>query len=155
MDRILSKDFWAGVLFVCAGLLALALGAELRIGTARSMGPGYVPRLLAYALIGLGALISLRAIIAKAERIETAGLRPFLLVILAVGAFTVLFIQTPFFPWNGLAPAAVALVLVAALARAEWRTMQTLITGLVLLALCIGIFKLGLGMTFPILRGVW
>ena len=155
MERFQSKEFWAGVLFVCAGLLVLILGADLRQGSARSMGPGYVPRMLAWTLIGLGAVIALRGFSARAERIETAHLRPFLLIALAVGAFTTLFIETPLFPWNGLAPASVALVVVAALARGDWRIGETLISALVLLTLCTGIFKVGLGMTFPIMRGIW
>lgn len=149
MYRLLTKDFLAGLLFVAFGTAFLWLGADLRLGSPRSMGPGFVPRLLAIALIALGGFISLRALVAGAERLEVAHPRPLLLIVLA----TALFAFT--FEYLGLVPAALGLIVLAAWARADWRRIETIVTVIVLLAMCIAIFKLGLGMTFPVLRGVW
>lgn len=149
MERLLSKDVLAGLMFIGFGVLFLALGADLRLGTPRSMGPGFVPRLLSFAMIGLGAVIAVRAVIARSERTDPVRLRALIMVLLGVGAFVVAFERL------GLAPAALALILLASMARPDWRRLETATTILVLVAACIAIFKIGLGMTFPVLAGVW
>ena len=149
MTRLLTKDFLAGLLFVAFGAAFLWLGSELRLGTPRSMGPGFVPRLLSLALIGLGGFLSLRAIVARSDLAEFHNPRALLLIIASVAFFTFAFERF------GLMPAAAGLVVLAAWARPDWRRIETIVTMLVLLAATIGIFKVGLGMTFPVLRGVW
>ena len=47
----------AGVVFVALGISALALGADLTVGTAADMGEGYVPRAMAVALLAFGTLL--------------------------------------------------------------------------------------------------
>ncbi|MDF3074766.1 MAG: Tripartite tricarboxylate transporter TctB family [Alphaproteobacteria bacterium] len=149
MIRLLTKDFLAGLLFIAFGAAFLWLGSDLRLGTPRSMGPGFVPRMLSMALIALGGFISLRSLFARIELIEFASLRPLLLVTAATAFFTFAFERF------GLIPAAIGLIAFAAWARPDWRRLETLATMLVLLAITIAIFKEGLGMTFPVLRGVW
>ncbi len=51
------KDVLAGLLFVGVALLGLWLSRDYPIGTALRMGTGYVPRLLCWILLGLGAVI--------------------------------------------------------------------------------------------------
>jgi putative tricarboxylic transport membrane protein len=149
VQRLASKDLWSGIMFAGFGLLALALAGELRVGSAARMGPGYVPRLLAWSLIVLGAAIALRAVLRRSEAIAGFQWRPILLVSLGLVAFALLLEST------GLLPALLALVLLASLARRGAGAVETAATAVVLAILCVGIFKLGLGMTFNVLRGVW
>jgi uncharacterized membrane protein YqjE len=149
MTRLLTKDFLAGLLFIAFGTAFLWLGSDLRLGTPRSMGPGFVPRMLSIALILLGSFISLRALAMRSESIDFASVRPLLLVTASVAFFTFAFER------YGLVPASIGLVALAFWARPDWRRLETVATMLVLAAICIAIFKLGLGMTFPVLRGVW
>jgi hypothetical protein len=149
MNRLLTKDFLAGLLFVAFGAAFLWLGADLRLGTPRSMGAGFVPRMLSIALMALGGFISLRAIVMRSELVELHNPRPLLLIIAAAAFFTFAFERF------GLVPATLGLILLAALARPDWRRVEALATAAVLLTMCIAIFKLGLGMTFPVIRGVW
>src|SRR3954471_21744194 len=51
------RDVLAGLLFVGVALLGLWLSRDYPVGTALRMGTGYVPRLLCWALLGLGCLI--------------------------------------------------------------------------------------------------
>ena len=44
------KDFWAGVLFVALGVVAIFVGSRYTLGTAARMGPGYFPRILGILL---------------------------------------------------------------------------------------------------------
>ena len=70
MDRFLTKDFLSGLMFIAFGLLALYYGQKLAIGTSVRMGPGYVPHMLALIMMGLGAIISVTALITGSEPVE-------------------------------------------------------------------------------------
>ena len=140
---------WSGLMFTGFGALALILGSKLAVGTAIRMGPGYVPRMLSYILIGLGIVIVVRAVIAPGETIERLRWRPITLITIGVVVFALLFESA------GLAPALVALVFLSALGGQEFKLVETILACVVLIALCIVIFKLGLQMNISIIRGVW
>lgn len=149
MDRLFSKDFWSGLMFASFGVLALVMGSNLALGTTTRMGPGYVPRMLSYILIGIGLFILVRAIIAPGESIERLRFKPITMITLGVLAFAFLFESA------GMAPALVALVFLAALGGQEFKLVETILACVVLIMLCIVIFKLGLSMNISIVRGVW
>ena len=80
MNRFLSKDFLSGLMFFGFGLLALYFGQKLAPGTAVRMGPGWVPRMLSYILLGLGCLICLMALVSGSEPTEKPKWKPITLV---------------------------------------------------------------------------
>jgi hypothetical protein len=149
VDRFFSKDLWSGLMFAGFGVLALVMGSNLALGTAVRMGPGYVPRMLSYILIGLGIAIIVRAVMAPGDTIERLRWKPTTMITIGVLVFAMLFERA------GLAPALVALIFLAALGGQEFKLVETIIACMVLIALCIVIFKLGLGMNINIIRGVW
>ena len=57
----LRADHVAGAAFVGFGLLVLLLSGELPVGRLAMPGAGFMPRLIAWLLVGLGALLFLRA----------------------------------------------------------------------------------------------
>lgn len=57
----LRSDHVAGAAFVGFGFLILALSGELPIGRLAMPGAGFMPNLLAWLLIALGALLAVRA----------------------------------------------------------------------------------------------
>lgn len=149
MDRLFSKDLWAGLMFAGFGVLALFMGSSLAVGTPIRMGPGYVPRMLSYILIGLGIVIAVRAILSPGETIERLRWKPTTMITIGVIVFALLFERA------GLAPAVVALIFLAALGGQEFKLVETILASITLIILCIGIFKLGLDMNISIIRGVW
>src|SRR5262249_59907775 len=50
-------DMLAGLLFIAVAVLGLWISRDYPIGTALRMGTGYVPRLLCWLLLGLGAVV--------------------------------------------------------------------------------------------------
>ena len=50
------QDFLAGLLFVAFGAAALWFGKAYAFGAATRMGPGYLPNVLGWMLVGIGAL---------------------------------------------------------------------------------------------------
>lgn len=70
MIRFLSKDLLSGLMFIAFGMVALYFGQRLALGTPVRMGPGYVPRMLAFILLTLGSVIVLATLYRTADRLE-------------------------------------------------------------------------------------
>ena len=143
------KNVLAGLLFMGAAVFALWVSRDYPVGTALRMGTGYVPRLLAWILLLLGLVIllqDLRARTAQAPRDLEAlsSLRPLLFVTLSLIVFGLTIERL------GLFLSTVLLAGIGSLAGQGKRPLETLIAGLVMAAISVGIFILGLGLTIPI-----
>jgi hypothetical protein len=149
LNRFLSKDFLSGVMFIAFGLVALYFGQHLAVGTSVRMGPGYVPRMLSYILLGLGGLICIMALFTVGEITEKPKWKPITLVTIGIVAFALLLERT------GLLPALVALVLISSLGGDEFKLWEVIGNIVVLAILCIIVFKVGLGMNISVIEGVW
>lgn len=149
MNRFLSKDFLAGLMFIAFGLAALYFGRKLAMGTAVRMGPGYVPSMLAYIMMGLGFLITIVALVTASEPAEAPKWKPITLVTIGIVVFALLFERA------GLFPALVALILISSAGGEEFKLTEVLGNMAVLTAICIIVFKVGLSMNISIIRGVW
>lgn len=150
MTRLASpKDFWAGLIYLAIGGAALWFGADYRMGTAGRMGPGYFPKVLAWLLIGIGAISILRAFVSKGSPITQIAWKPLVIILVACVLFGFLL------PRMGLGVALLALSLVSASASREFRFDPIASAGLIaLIALCGLVFVKGLGVPMPLL-GRW
>ncbi|TXL69820.1 tripartite tricarboxylate transporter TctB family protein [Vineibacter terrae] len=180
MNRFLSKDFLAGLMFIGFGVLIYVAAftdlsstfgqSKLALGTAVRMGPGYVPRMLSFVMMALGAIIAITAIVAGSEPIDGGKWKPIVMITLGILAFGVLLdpgnvpaIVSWFVsglprwenPVSGLLPALVALIFLAAMGGDEFTWRETAIMCAVLTVICYLIFKWGLSMNIPMLQGVW
>jgi len=150
LSRLLSKDFLSGVMFIVFGLAALWFGRNLQMGTTVRMGPGYVPHMLAYIMMGLGAIIVVMALLTSTgERTEAPKWKPITMVTIGIVCFALLFERA------GLLPALVALILITSLGGEEFKLTEVIANMVVLAIMCIVVFKLGLQMNISIIRGVW
>ena len=149
MNRFLSKDFLAGVMFITFGLIALYFGRNLAVGTTVRMGPGYVPQMLSYIMLVLGLVIAVLAMINGGEPAEAPKWRPITMVTIGIVVFALLFETT------GMFPALVALVLIASLGGDEFKLWEVAVNIVVLTILCVIVFKVGLQMNIAVLNGVW
>src|SRR5438552_14866437 len=84
------QDFWAGLLFLAVGCLALWFGRNYAFGTATKMGPGYMPTVLSWGLVLIGAFLSLRALALVGPSIEGSLIRPQIFILLAIVVFGLL-----------------------------------------------------------------
>ena len=149
MSRLLSKDFLSGVMFIAFGLVALWFGRHLQMGTTVRMGPGYVPHMLAYIMMALGGIIVVVALVTPGETTEAPKWKPITMVTIGIVCFALLFESA------GLIPALIVLILIASLGGDEFKITEVLFNMVVLTALCIAVFKLGLSMNISVIRGVW
>ena len=149
MNRLLTKDFLSGLMFIAFGLGALYMGQHLAVGTPVRMGPGYVPRMLSMIMLALGVLICIVAIVSGSEPVEAPKWKPITLVTIGIVCFALLLERA------GLFPALVVLILISSLAGEEFKLLEVIGNIVVLSILCVIVFKLGLGMNISILQGVW
>ena len=65
-----DKDIWAGAFFMGLAALGLWIGADYAFGTPARMGAGFLPKVLCWALLGLGAIITLIGVVRRGEAME-------------------------------------------------------------------------------------
>lgn len=138
------KDFWAGLLFIGLGIAALAVGSNYNLGTAARMGPGYFPRILGLLLLLLGAIVTARGFRGHGDRVPPWKWRPTLVVLGSVVLFGLIVAKF------GLAISTVVLILLASMASHEFRPKEAVIAGVLLAALAVGVFIVGLKLQLPI-----
>jgi hypothetical protein len=130
--------------FLCAiGALGLYLTADLRLGTAMRMGPGYVPMLMAWVCVGFGAVLIGRNLARPSQRPGRWSLRPLLAVLLAVAAFMTV-------QMTGLVAVVMVVTLIACAGDRETRWGQSLCLAIALSVFCALVFVKGLGLPFPL-----
>jgi putative tricarboxylic transport membrane protein len=141
------KNVLAGLMFIAIAALGLWLSRDYPIGTALRMSTGYVPRLLCWILMGLGAAIliqGLREKDAPPERVTLGQLLPVGVVTASLIAFALAIEQL------GFVLSVLLLVGVGAGAARDIKAWEALAAAIVLIMLCWAIFILGLGLTIPV-----
>jgi integral membrane sensor domain MASE1 len=141
------RDFHAGALFIAIGVATIILSSRYTLGTAARMGPGYFPRILGILLIVLGALLAFRATRVPGAGIPAFRWRPTLIVLGSVVLFGA--IVRPV----GVALSTVILIVTASAASHEFRPREALVAGVLLAALAVGVFVVGLQLQLPIWPG--
>jgi vacuolar-type H+-ATPase subunit I/STV1 len=141
------KDFYAGLLFVAFGVFAVIIARNYPLGTAARMGPGYFPRLLGILLIVLGTALSLTALRGRGPPLPGWKWRPVSIVLLSVVAFGLVLTHA------GLVLSTIGLIVLASTASREFRLRESVISGILLAALSVGVFVIGLKLQLPIWPG--
>jgi hypothetical protein len=141
------KDFYAGLLFVAFGVFAIIVARNYPLGTAARMGPGYFPRLLGILLIVLGGALSLTALRGRGPPLPGWKWRPVSVVLLSVVAFGLVLTHA------GLVLSTIGLIAVASTASREFRFKESLLSGVLLAAMSVGVFVIGLKLQLPIWPG--
>ena len=143
------KDVLAGLMFMTVAVLGLVISHNYPIGTALRMGTGYVPRLLCWVLLVLGAVILLQGMRdARAQTIFDGRSLPAWRPVIFVAASLAIFALT--LERLGLVIAILLLTGVGAVAARSLKPLETAIAAVVLIVLSWAIFIVGLGLTIPV-----
>ena len=149
--RILKrKNVLAGLMFIFVAAFGLWLSRNYPVGTALRMSTGYVPRLLCWLLMGLGAIVAGAGL--DGDRCgdgpsEGGALRrlwPVIVVTAALIAFGLTLERI------GLFLAIVLMVAIASLATRDLKPWEALAAAAGLILLSWAIFILGLGLPIPL-----
>ena len=150
-----QKDFFAGLMFMVAGI-AFAWGAtNYTIGEGARMGPGYFPLMLGILLAVVGLAVVFEALVVETEDGEPIGKfawKPLFFIIAANVVFGIMIGGIPKLgiPAMGLIVGIYALTFVASLAGDEFKAKEVVIlaTALAILSYCA--FILLLNLQFPV-----
>jgi putative tricarboxylic transport membrane protein len=144
-----STNALAGLMFMAVAVTGLWLSRDYPIGTALRMGTGYLPRLLCWGLLGLGAIIFTQGFLEARQMHSTAPhdtlfWRPLVFVTLSLVAFGLALERL------GLVVSVLLLLGIGAFAGRGLRFVETAVAALVLIVLSWAIFILGLGLAIPV-----
>ena len=143
-SRIDLQDLLFGLFLVAVAAGTLVATRKLAIGHAADMGPGYMPRVVALALMGFGLFFSGRGLWRMRVGIARVQLRPLLAILASVGVFALTAERL------GLAIASVVAVILASFATREGRLIETLAFAVVLSGAAVLLFVKLLGLPIPI-----
>ena len=147
----LRRDVLAGLMFIAVAAFGLWLSRTYPVGTALRMGTGYMPRLLCWVLMALGAGVMLQGLWQRevpgeaeiedhgAERIWPVLIVPASLVAFGLGLERL-----------GLVVSIALLIAIASLAGRGLRLWETIAAAAVLAGLSWLIFIVGLGLAMPV-----
>ena len=138
------KDFFAGLIFIAFGIAAIVIGSNYALGSAARMGPGYFPRILGILLILLGAALAIRALRLKGGPLPRWKWRPTLIVIGCVVLFGLIVTHA------GLVLSTIVLIVLSSAASPEFRPKEAFISAVLLAALAVGVFVIGLKLQLQI-----
>jgi hypothetical protein len=114
------------------------------MGTARRMGPGYMPYGLAWLLILCGAAVALRGIAAPGAAVAPMRVRPFIGVLAGGLAFALLIDRA------GIIVASAGAILGAALADRTSRWHEAAVLAALSMGFCAIVFVKLLGLNIPL-----
>ena len=143
-SRLNVPDLAFAVFLVALGALAFALANQLTIGTAASMGPGYVPRGLAILIMIYGLALGGRAIFSGRQSFPDIAFRPLVLISASVALFAIVL------PLVGLAVTSFAVVVCAGFAAYDVRLRENAVVALVLATFAVLLFVKALGLPIAV-----
>lgn len=138
-------DLLTSAIFVGVGALGLWAGRTLDFGSLASMGPGFIPTIICWLLIGIGLWVGALGLRRAMTPIEPVKLRPILVITASIIGFA--FIAA----WLGFVAATMFLIVLGSLAEREVRLKETLLLAIGLSIFGALVFVVGLGVQIRLL----
>jgi hypothetical protein len=138
-----SEDFYAGLMFVAFGVAS----SSPEVSAARREWARLFPAAAGDSADRLGAALSLTALRGQGPPLPGWKWRPVSIVLLSVVAFGLVLTHA------GLVLSTIGLIVVASTASREFRLRESVISGILLAALSVGVFVIGLKLQLPIWPG--
>lgn len=144
-----NRDFFAGLLYIFTGALGMFIAMDYPFGSALRMGPGYFPRVLGGIMVVFGIAVLLMGV-KNNEKIKGFwSIRALIILPISAVIFGVLMEHA------GFIPALAVLIPVAAASGKEFRWLEILLLTIGLIVLSVGVFIWGLGLPYPLIKGLW
>ncbi len=142
-----NQDFWAGLMFLGIGAVAIFIARNYPFGRLLRMGAGYFPTLLGGVLILFGAYIMVKGLL-KSEKVQGSwSIRAMIVLPVMIILFGLLMERA------GFIPALAVLTFGSAAASKEFRWGEVLLLTAFLTALSLAVFIWGLGLPYPLFKG--
>jgi hypothetical protein len=137
-------DLAFGVFLILLAIIALIGTRNLSIGRAEEMGPGYVPRALAWIIMGFGLTIGAGGFVATRRALPDFKLRPILSVLVSLAVFALLL------PRGGLALATLGTMACSTFATPDYKWRESVIFAVIITAFTVLLFVNGLGLPLSV-----
>jgi hypothetical protein len=144
VPRLDAKELAFGLVLTVLALVAFGATSSLTIGSAADMGPGFVPRALAWIILGFGVTFLVTGLLKVPEPLPALAWRPLVMILASIALFAVLFSTL------GLIAACVGTVVVAGAATTPVRWLQLVVFGIAMAAFSALLFVKGLGLPFKL-----
>jgi putative tricarboxylic transport membrane protein len=147
-----KRDFYAGILLIAFGCVAIIGARQNPFGTLMHMGPGFFPSVLGVILIGIGILVALMALGSLHEADRILPEHPEWLGWTCIIAGPALFMICG--EYGGMAPGIFACVFVSALGDRDSTFKGSTVLGLVMTSFGANLFSLVLQVPMPVVRSM-
>src|SRR5689334_12777608 len=129
-----NRDFFAGLLYIVVGTMAMWMARDYPFGSALRMGPGYFPTVLGGIMIAFGVAVLLMGTRNNEKIKGNWSLRALFVLPIATVVFGFLMEEA------GFIPALATLVILSAASGREFKWKEILPLTLGLTIICTGIF---------------
>ena len=144
-----NRDFFAGLVYIVTGVVAMVIALDYPFGSALRMGPGYFPTVLGGIMVAFGIAVMIMGIRNNEKIKGHLSIRALIVLPIATVVFGILMEHV------GFIPALAALVPIAAAAGREFKWTEALLLTIGLIILSLAIFIWGLGLPYPLIKGLW
>lgn len=144
-----NKDFLSGLMFIGTGVIAMFMSRDYPFGSALRMGPGYFPSVLGGILVAFGVYVLLQGLRKQEEVVGNWSVRALIILPLSMVVYGFLIEHV------GFIGALIGLGFVSAAAGREFKFIEVLLATISLTVLSVGLFIYGLGLPYPLVKGVW
>ena len=135
------QDFWSGLLFIAFGAIGAYLSREFTFGALTKMGPGFLPTILSYLLMTVGAIVTARSFALRGGEIQPSAIKPQVLIVSAIILFALLIERV------GLIPTVFIVLIVASFASDEFKLRDAVLLGVGMSLACYLVFIVLLGLS--------
>lgn len=139
-----QEDFWAGLMFIGFGLLAIFIARDYPYGSAMRMGPGYFPTWLGGLMTLIGAVIAFRSTRIQGEGISGWAWRPLIMLCVAFVAYALAMEHG-----LGFIPSIALVVIISSFAIPGFRPLELVILTAALVLGTTALFIWGLELPYP------
>jgi putative tricarboxylic transport membrane protein len=149
-----SREFAAGIFLIALGLFAYWATSDLPSGTALNFGPGMMPQGVALLVAVTGVGIAVSAFFVTRHALDRWNPRAIIAILGAVAAFGFTIRGYDFPGWKipalGMVGAIPLAIVIGSFADAERNIRELAIYIVAITLLCVGLFKLALGLPIPL-----
>jgi len=144
-----NRDFFAGLLYIVTGAVAIIIALDYPFGSALRMGPGYFPQVLGAIMIAFGIAVLLMGMKNNEKIKGNWSIRALIVLPLSAVVFGILMEEA------GFIPALAALIPASAASGREFKWGEIILLTIGLIVISVALFIWGLGLPYPLIKGLW
>lgn len=144
-----NKDFFAGLYLILTGAVAMVIALDYPMGSAVRMGPGYFPTVLGGIMILFGLYVMSMGIKSREKIQGNWSLRALVVLSVTMVVFGYMMEHV------GFIPALVVLIFGSATAGRQFKFVEITLLTIGLTVGSVALFIYGLGLPYPLIKGLW